>query len=99
MGPGKGMPEKVDMYPYDEKRRYNWNGRIRIALANSGPLQLELIQPMDNARSIYSDFLDSRGPGLHHVSSWPSVALYDRTYADMKSRNLHVAWEAVMPGG
>ena len=39
----------------------------RLALAMVGGMQWELIQPLDD-RSIYSDFLKAKGPGLHHVA-------------------------------
>lgn len=36
-----------------------------IALAYAGPLQLELIRPV-SGDSIYTEFLERHGPGLHH---------------------------------
>ncbi len=44
---------------------------MSIALANSGDLQVELIQPRNNAPTAYKDFLDAGHEGMHHVSSWP----------------------------
>ena len=51
------------------------NMRVRIALANSGGLQIELIQPLDDEPSPYRDFLRASGGqgGLQHVSSWPTA--------------------------
>jgi hypothetical protein len=40
--------------------------KIKIAFAQSGPLGLELIQPL-SGKSIFKDFLDEHGPGLHHL--------------------------------
>ena len=37
-----------------------------ISLAYAGDLQLELIKPV-RGESIYTEFLEARGPGLHHV--------------------------------
>jgi hypothetical protein len=42
--------------------------RISVALAYSGELQIELIEPLDGEPSPYCDFLAERGPGLHHVA-------------------------------
>ncbi len=44
---------------------------VSIALANSGALQIELIQQRNDAPSMYRDFLsrESRG-GLQHVAYW-----------------------------
>ncbi len=46
------------------------NPRISIALANSGELQLELIQQHDDTPSLYRDFLAAHGEGLQHLSAW-----------------------------
>lgn len=43
---------------------------MTIALANSGDLQLELIQQHNDAPSLYKDFLDAGFEGLQHVSYW-----------------------------
>jgi catechol 2,3-dioxygenase-like lactoylglutathione lyase family enzyme len=43
---------------------------VAIALANSGPLQIELIQPLDDAPSMYADFLRAGLEGLQHVACW-----------------------------
>jgi hypothetical protein len=44
--------------------------RLKIALANSGDLQIELIEQTNDAPSFYKDFIEDRGPGLHHLSVW-----------------------------
>lgn len=41
---------------------------MRVALAQSGSLQLELIEPLEGP-SIYQEFLMERGEGLHHIQS------------------------------
>jgi methylmalonyl-CoA/ethylmalonyl-CoA epimerase len=41
---------------------------MRVALAHSGPVQLELIEPLEGP-SIYEEFLATRGEGLHHIQS------------------------------
>jgi catechol 2,3-dioxygenase-like lactoylglutathione lyase family enzyme len=42
----------------------------RIALAHSGELQLELIEPLDESPSCYREFLDAGHEGLHHLAWW-----------------------------
>ena len=42
------------------------NTKIKVAFAKSGPLQVELIQPVEG-KNIYTEFLDSKGEGLHHL--------------------------------
>ena len=41
-----------------------------VALANSGPLQIELIQTRNDVPSMYKDFRESRNRGLQHVAYW-----------------------------
>ena len=43
---------------------------VSIALANSGPLQIELIQQRNDAPSMYRDFLAAGHEGLQHVAYW-----------------------------
>jgi len=40
---------------------------MKIALANVGPVMLEVIQPLEG-ESIYSEFLRSKKEGLHHIA-------------------------------
>jgi hypothetical protein len=43
---------------------------VSIALANSGPLQIELIQQRNDAPSMYRDFVAAGNEGLQHVAYW-----------------------------
>ena len=43
-----------------------------VALANSGPLQIELIQCRNTVPSMYKDFTDAGLTGLQHVAYWTS---------------------------
>ena len=56
------------------------NLEMSIALANSGELQIELIQQRNAAPSMYKEFLDSGREGLQHVAYWTKdyQAVYDR---------------------
>ena len=38
----------------------------RMAFTELGPIELELIQPLDGP-SIWADFLAQHGPGIHHI--------------------------------
>jgi hypothetical protein len=53
---------------------------MSIALANSGDLQIELIQQRNDAPSMYMEFLEAGREGLQHMSYWTKdyQALYDR---------------------
>ena len=54
--------------------------QMSVALANSGDVQLELIQPRNDAPSMYKDFLDSGREGAQHIAYWSNdfQALLDR---------------------
>ena len=43
---------------------------VAIALANSGSLQLELIQQHNDAPSLYRDFVAAGHEGLQHIAYW-----------------------------
>jgi len=57
--------------------------QMSVALANSGDVQLELIQPRNDAPSMYKDFLDSGREGMQHIAYWSNdfQALLDRALA------------------
>jgi hypothetical protein len=43
---------------------------LSIALANSGDVQIELIQQRNDAPSLYKDMLDAGAEGVQHVAYW-----------------------------
>ncbi len=55
---------------------------LAIALANSGDLQIELIEARNDAPSMYRDFLQAGNEGLQHVAYWTE------SFADDKARLL-----------
>ena len=52
---------------------------VSIALSNSGPLQIELIQQRNDAPSTYLDFLNAGHEGLQHVAYWTEAMDDDLT--------------------
>jgi hypothetical protein len=56
---------------------------MSVALANSGDVQLELIQQRNDAPSMYREFLDSGRSGAQHIAYWTTdfQDLYDRSVA------------------
>ena len=54
---------------------------VSIALANSGPLQLELIQQRNDAPSMYRDYLRAGQEGLQHIAYWTEDFAADRDKA------------------
>lgn len=61
----------------------------RLALANVGGVQWELIQPLDDD-SIYARFLAEHGEGVHHVGV--AVPSFDATIASLGERGRDVAF-------
>jgi hypothetical protein len=56
-------------------RNFQYRGQpsamvLSVALANSGPLQVEIIQQRNDEPSIYRDFVASGKLGLQHVAYW-----------------------------
>ena len=69
---GLGPFRVIDWPPADrsdiERRYYDepTNFTARMAFAELGPIELELIQPVAG-KSIWADFLAQHGPGIHHI--------------------------------
>lgn len=59
---------------------------VSVALANSGPLQVELIQQRNDAPSMYKVFTDAGRTGLQHVAYWTEK--FDEDLARLKSLGL-----------
>jgi len=53
---------------------------MSVAVANSGDIQIELIQQRNDAPSVYRDFLDAGKEGMQHIAYWTDdfQALYDK---------------------
>ncbi|MBL1074808.1 VOC family protein [Nocardia sp. 2] len=66
-----------------------------IALAYSGDTQLELIQPV-RGTSIYTEFLERGGPGLHHVCVEPDD--FDAALKDAAAQGIDVVQQGDMGG-
>lgn len=47
--------------------------RNGLALAQSGVQQVELIAPERSQESVYTEYVDAGGAGLHHVCYWADV--------------------------
>jgi hypothetical protein len=60
---------------------------VSIALANSGPLQIELIEQRDSSPSLYRDFLESNpAGGLQHLGYWVD------DYEEVHRRCVDLGW-------
>ncbi|MBL6954144.1 MAG: VOC family protein [Alphaproteobacteria bacterium] len=70
---------------------------LSIALANSGDVQLELIQQRDDSPTLYQDFLNAGNEGLQHFSTWPEN--YQEIYREALAAGYTVGQEADSPRG
>ena len=61
------------------------NSKIKVAFADSGPLQIELIQPIEG-ENIYTEFLQAGNEGLHHLGF--EVDDFEGMLAKFKSRGI-----------
>lgn len=70
-----------------------------ISLSYAGDTQLELISPV-RGDSIYTEFLDAAGPGLHHICvAAPDPDGYQAALRDAATHGAPVVQQGVMPGG
>ncbi|MFE2314853.1 VOC family protein [Streptomyces sp. NPDC059441] len=71
--------------------------KMAAAVANSGDIQIELIQPLNDEPSLYKDFLDVGREGAQHVAYW--TADYQELYDRALSLGYTVAQEGAIQGG
>ncbi|MGM0858831.1 MAG: VOC family protein [Pseudomonadota bacterium] len=75
---------------------YHYNGEPfevenSVALANSGFIQVELIQTRNDAPSMYRDFMQAGNMGLQHVAYWTKT--FDADLARMLELGFRVRME------
>jgi hypothetical protein len=61
---------------------------VSVALANSGPLQIELVQQRNDVPSMYKAFLDAGHTGLQHIAYW--TERFDDDIARLTAQGLKV---------
>lgn len=59
-------------WPNRSDSKYFFRGKeeqikIRQAFTQVGPLELELIQPLEGVKNAYYEFLNKQGGGIHHI--------------------------------
>ena len=67
---------------------------ISAALAQCGSMQIELIQPRNDAPSMWRDFLASGREGLQHVAFWVDEPAYDAKLAQARAAGFTVCMSA-----
>ena len=96
-------PFRFIEWPNRPDSKYFFHGKeerikIRQAFAQVGPLELELIQPLEGERNAYRQFLDERGGGIHHVLF--EVEDMDQVVQNLSPQNVEVlqAGTGIRPG-
>jgi methylmalonyl-CoA/ethylmalonyl-CoA epimerase len=85
-------PDTVsDMIIRDEREDY----AMKLALTNVGDVQWELIQPLDE-KSIYAEFLEEHGEGLHHVAL--GVEDHDKTVSLCRGKDVGILQAGIWHG-
>ncbi|MDT5130390.1 MAG: hypothetical protein QOH54_6034 [Mycobacterium sp.] len=70
-----------------------------ISLSYAGDTQIEVIAPV-RGESIYTEFLDSAGAGLHHICvEAETTDAFDAALRDAERQGAPVVQQGVMPGG
>jgi catechol 2,3-dioxygenase-like lactoylglutathione lyase family enzyme len=69
---------------------------MSMAFGQSGPLQIELIQPLNQAPSLFRDFLEAGDEGQHHLAFWTTN--FDRDIEWSREAGLSIVQSAA-PGG
>lgn len=70
-----------------------------ISLSYAGDTQLEVIEPV-SGESVYADFLNSSGPGLHHVCvEAGDVEAFEARLRDAEQDGTPVVAQGTVPGG
>ena len=88
--------DKLPMFDFHYRGQAG-DPHLSIALANSGDVQVELIQQKDDTPTMYQDFLGRGLEGLQHWSSWPED--YDLLYHQALEAGYEVGQEADTPRG
>jgi hypothetical protein len=70
---------------------------VSLAMSFAGHMNVELIQPNDDAPSIYREVLDRRGPGFHH---WGVATKdFDRDVQEYRAAGHDLAFFLRVPSG
>lgn len=74
---------------------------VRLGFGFLGTSQVEIVQPTNDAPSIYREVLDTRGEVLHHIQPKMrpiSAELFDAESARYESMGLKLAYSLTAPG-
>jgi len=94
-----GTPEIIEYSPLNEpvggKPYAGKPFTMKVAFIKFGTLMIELLQPTSPG-SIYSDFIASKGEGIHHIA-W-GISNYDEVVTKLKKQGHKMLIEASYKG-
>jgi hypothetical protein len=94
LGPWNFIEGKVrDCILHGETLR-NSDCGLRIALANPGKLQIELIQPLYGP-STHMSFLNEKGEGIHHVS-FGAIEDHDQIVSNLTAKGIGIEMQGLV---
>ena len=74
--------------------------QMSAALSNSGYIQIELIQQLNKEPSLYLDYPQRVGGGIHHISHWLETEEFEKRYSELLSFGFVVGHEGnIGPNG
>ncbi len=74
--------------------------RMAAALTNSGNIQIELILQLNDAPSLYRDFLAAGTEGIQHISHWLDTEGFEKNYKELLDQGFIIGQEGTIgPGG
>lgn len=69
--------------------------KVRIGLAEAGPVQVELVQPL-SGETIYEEFANRKGYGLHHLGI--RTRSMEESVKEMEAKGLRIIQSGNRPG-
>ncbi|ARU58925.1 glyoxalase [Oleiphilus messinensis] len=91
------IKRNITFEPFIYRGRVSPSPSVSIALANSGNLQIELIEQHDDVPSIFQEFSSSEGQGLQHVSAWVTREELREKRTELLAQGLLIAQECTIP--
>ncbi|TET17023.1 MAG: VOC family protein [Dehalococcoidia bacterium] len=92
---GLGPWQSLEYSPHKDEIIVGEPFKIKIACAKLGPVVLELIQPLEG-RSLWSQFLETKGEGLQHVAF--NLSNWDEMVSKLRERGSKMVAGGVFGG-
>ena len=87
------------MAPAGSYRGGDKNPLLSIAHAHTGKLFVELIQQRDSTPSVYTEYMDKYGYGMHHYGIAIAPEDYDRFVGDFYAKGFEDVFTDQLPSG